>query len=80
MAIAPARTNQRLNISRRCGVSSNAATTAKPKTNMVCLFNRPIPASRPNHGQSRGSFRLMMRTTTNAQPAQISGSIEFIDR
>ena len=79
-AIAPARRNHRLNISLRSGVSSSATTTANPNTSMVCLLSMPMPARAPNHGHSRGSFRLMMRMTMSAQPPQTSGSIEFMER
>ena len=79
-ARAPPSSSHLLHSSLRAGVSSKPAMSAAPKSSIVCLFSSPSPASPPKASHSRVLPVLIIRIRTQAQPIQISGSTEFIER
>ena len=56
------------------------ATSAKPKTSIVCLFSRPSPAIAPNASHSLGDAPFTTRIAIHAHKSQNRGSNAFIER
>ena len=65
--------------SRRSRVSSSPATSAAPKKSMLCLLSSASPARTPNGTQSRWRPLSIMRSSSQAQPIQHSGSKMFME-